>query len=74
MKTATRYSRLENATTTPAARRTRSLAKRTARKSGTVSDPQAAVNRLMRGATSRQDSHAKTTSSTAMVSHATPYS
>ena len=60
--------------TTAAASRTRSLAKRAARKSGTVKDPSAAANRLMRGATKRQESQAKATSSTAIVSQGSPYS
>ena len=74
LKTATRYNRLENAITSADATRTRSLAKRVARKSGTVSDPQAAVKRLMRGATKRQEIHAETTIMSATTSQATPYS
>ncbi len=74
LNTATKYSRLENAITKPAATRTRSLAKRVARKSGTVRLPHAAAKRRMRGATSRHDSQANNTSMTAIVSHGRPYS
>ena len=74
LNTATRYKTLENAITTPAATRTRSLAKRVARKSGTVRLPHAAAKRRMRGATRRQESHANSTSMTAIVSQGRPYS
>ena len=74
LKMAIRYRRLENAMTNAAAMRTRRLAKRTARKSGTVTESHSAVKRRSRGATSRHDTNAMTTSITAMVSHGTPYS
>ena len=74
LKIAIRYRRLENAITRAPATRTRRLAKRTARKSGTVTESHSAVKRRSLGATTRHETNAITTRSTAMVSHGTPYS